>query len=85
VVQLVHSLDLATNVELVDRLVQELDGRVLGVTAEDELALLLPRLEGKGLRQQISTKKLEPRPSVQRERHHNDPGVKGAVKDAHMC
>jgi hypothetical protein len=60
VVQLVNSLDLSTDVEVLDGLVQELDGRVLGVTAEDELALLLPKLGETIPRQQRPTKKLEP-------------------------
>jgi hypothetical protein len=47
VVQLVDSLNLTTNVELGDGLVQELDGRVFRVTAEDELAFLLPKIRGK--------------------------------------
>jgi hypothetical protein len=42
VVQLVDSLDLSTNVELLNGLVQVLDGRVLGVTSEDELSLSGP-------------------------------------------
>ena len=43
VVQLVDGLDLSTNVELLDGLVQVLDGRVLNVTTEDELSLLGPK------------------------------------------
>lgn len=39
-VELVDSLDLTTNVELLDFLVQGLDGGVIGVAAEDELSLL---------------------------------------------
>lgn len=42
-VQLVDGLDLSTNVELLDGLVQVLDGRVLNVTTEDELSLLGPK------------------------------------------
>lgn len=54
-VQLVDSLNLSTNVEVLDGLAQELDGRVLGVTAEDKLALLLPKLGGNNPRQQRPT------------------------------
>jgi hypothetical protein len=43
VVQLVNSLDLATNVEFLDGLVQVLDGRVLWVTAKDKLSLSGPK------------------------------------------
>lgn len=43
-VQLVDGLDLATDVELLDGLVQVDDGRVLGVTAKDQLTLLLPKI-----------------------------------------
>lgn len=42
-VELVNSINLTTNVELLSGLVQVLDGRVLGVTTEDELALLGPK------------------------------------------
>lgn len=42
-VQLVDSLDLSTNVELLDGLVQVDNGRVLNVTTEDELSLLGPK------------------------------------------
>lgn len=52
VVQLVNSLDLATNVQLLNGLVQVNDSRVLGVTTEDEVTLLLPRIRGKRIRQQ---------------------------------
>lgn len=52
VVELVDSLDLATNVQLLDRLVQVNDSGVLGVTTEDELALLGPIVRGKRIRQQ---------------------------------
>lgn len=59
-VELVDSLDLTTNVELLGGLVQVLDGRVLGVTTEDELTLLSPK---SGEKYHVSTdpqKKLEP-------------------------
>lgn len=46
-VELVDSLDLTTNVELLDGLVQVVDGRVLGVTTEDKLSLLGPKSGGK--------------------------------------
>jgi hypothetical protein len=46
VVELVDSLDLTTDIEVLNLGVQVLDGRVLGVTAEDQLSLLLPRLMG---------------------------------------
>lgn len=46
-VELVDSLDLTTNVELLDGLVQVLDGRVLGVTTEDKLSLLRPKSGGR--------------------------------------
>lgn len=42
-VQLVDSFNLTTNVELLSGLVQVLDGGVLRVTTEDELALLGPK------------------------------------------
>ena len=42
VVQLVDSLDLPTDVELLDGVVQVHDGGVLGVTAENFLGLLGP-------------------------------------------
>ena len=42
VVQLVDSLDLTTDVELLDSVVQVYDGGVLGVTAENFLGLLGP-------------------------------------------
>lgn len=45
-VQLVDGLNLATNVQLLDSLVQVDDSRVLGVTAEDKLTLLLPKNQG---------------------------------------
>lgn len=50
-VQLVDSLNLSTNVELLDGLVQVLDSRVLGITTEDKLGLLGPRYRGKNPRQ----------------------------------
>jgi hypothetical protein len=43
VVQLVNSLDLATNVEFLNGLVQVLNGRVLWVTAKDKLSLSGPK------------------------------------------
>lgn len=43
VVELVNSLDLSTNVEFLDGLVQVDDGRVLWVTTEDELTLFGPK------------------------------------------
>lgn len=43
VVQLVDGLNLATNVQLLDSLVQVDDSRVLGVTTEDKFTLLLPK------------------------------------------
>lgn len=64
-VELVDSLDLTTNVELLDGLVQVLDGRVLRVTTEDKLSLLGPK---SGARNHVSTdpqKKLEPPQIVQ--------------------
>ena len=42
-VELVDSLDLSTNVELLDLGVQVLDGRVLLVSAKDQLGFLLPK------------------------------------------
>lgn len=61
VVQLVDSLDLATNVQLLDSLVEVNDSRVLGVTAKDEFTLLLPRIRGKtNTSATRSTKKHEP-------------------------
>lgn len=42
-VELVDGLDLATNVELLDGVVQVHDSRVLWVTAEDELSLSSPK------------------------------------------
>lgn len=66
VVQLVDSLDLATNVELLGGLVQELDGRVLGVTTEDELTLLGPESGGNAhVSPDPQKKKLEPLSIVQ--------------------
>jgi hypothetical protein len=47
VVQLVNSLDLATNVQLLNSLVQVDDSGVLLVTTEDKLTLLLPKSGGK--------------------------------------
>jgi hypothetical protein len=47
VVQLVDSLDLATNIELLNSLVQVYDGRVLGVTTEDKLSLFGPKFRDK--------------------------------------
>lgn len=43
VVQLVHSLDLSTNVEFLNLGVEVLDGRVLRITAKDQLGFLLPK------------------------------------------
>lgn len=43
VVQLVDSVNLTTNVVILSGLVQVLDGGVLRVTTEDELALLGPK------------------------------------------
>lgn len=43
-VELVNSLDLSTNVELLDSVVQVLDGRVFRVSAKDQLGFLLPKL-----------------------------------------
>lgn len=54
-VQLVDSLDLATNVEFLDGLVQVLDGRVLWVTAKDKLSLSGPK-SGEIPRQQAPLK-----------------------------
>lgn len=44
VVQLIDSINLATNVELLSSLVQVLDGRVLRVTTEDQFTLLDPKI-----------------------------------------
>lgn len=46
VVELVDGLDLATNVELLNGVVQVHDSRVLWVTAEDELSLSSPKIRG---------------------------------------
>lgn len=43
-VELVDGLDLATNVELLNGVVQVHDSRVLWVTAEDKLSLSSPKL-----------------------------------------
>lgn len=43
-VELVDSLNLSTNVELLDGVVQVHDSRVLWVTAEDELSFSSPKL-----------------------------------------
>lgn len=43
-VELVDSLDLSTNVELLDSVVQVLNGRVFRVSAKDQLGFLLPKL-----------------------------------------
>lgn len=43
-VQLVDSFNLATDIELLGGLVQVLDGRVLGVTTENQLTLLSPEI-----------------------------------------
>ena len=42
-VELVDSLELATNVEFLDLGVQVLDGRVLLISAKDQLGFLRPR------------------------------------------
>ena len=49
VVQLVDGLNLASNVQVLDRLVQVDDGGVLGITTKDKLALLLPKIQGKSV------------------------------------
>lgn len=51
VVQLVDSLNLAANVELLNGLVQVNNSRVLGVTAEDKLSFSGPKFRGRTTRQ----------------------------------
>lgn len=56
-VELVDSLNLTTNVELLDGLVQVLDSRVLGIATKDKLSLLGPRYRGNYPRQRDPQKK----------------------------
>lgn len=58
-VQLVDSLDLSTNVELLDGVVQIHDSRVLWVTAEDKLSLSSPKLENRVSEPHYSTNHID--------------------------
>lgn len=81
-VELVDSLDLTTNVELLDFLVQGLDGGVIGVTAEDELSLLGSRSGAKDTTSaQTHKRKLRAAQWVRKSsRHHTSSIESGVVK-----
>lgn len=78
-VQLVDSFNLSTNVEVLDSLVQVLDGRVLGVTAEDQLGLLGSRTT------RVSTTHQRARPSKVSLRQNQDIGKNATQWGERWC